>query len=180
MKGLIIDLETTGLNYETDKIIEAGLYPFTYDPDTGDVATKVDPLVGYEDPGIPIPEVITNLTGITGEDVSGQKLDDDMIGKILKASNIVIAHNAGFDRKFFEQRFPNAPIRPWACSIDDIDWASRGFECAKLGCLYRARFGESFKQHSAGEDCKAVLKLLETSFGDGASRMLKLLNSARE
>ena len=36
-RGLFVDVETTGLDTETDEVIEVALLPFDYDPATGDV-----------------------------------------------------------------------------------------------------------------------------------------------
>jgi hypothetical protein len=46
---------------------------------------------------------VTALTGITDEMVAGQRIDEAVVSAFVKDAVIVIAHNAGFDRKFAER-----------------------------------------------------------------------------
>ncbi len=49
-------------------------------------------------PGIPIPEYITKLTGISDDIVRGQKIEEDAVAHYLQGVDLIIAHNAQFDR----------------------------------------------------------------------------------
>ena len=104
-KLLVIDTETTGLDKKKDKIIEIGYVIVHFDPETGAILDVVRRFSGFEDPGFPLPENITQITGITDQDVAGQKFDDDQINADIAESDLVVAHNAGFDRGFLELRF---------------------------------------------------------------------------
>jgi DNA polymerase-3 subunit epsilon len=74
-RGLFVDVETTGLDTETDEIIEVALLPFDYDPSTGDVIAvhEHQALDELRDPGIPIPAESTQVHGITDDDVKGNR-----------------------------------------------------------------------------------------------------------
>ena len=53
-------------------------------------------------PGVDISSFITELTGITNEMVSGKHIDGSSVSEFLKDVDLIIAHNAKFDRAFFE------------------------------------------------------------------------------
>jgi len=73
-RGLFVDVETTGLDTETDEIIEVALLPFDYDPSTGDVLAvhEDQALDELRDPGIPIPRESSQIHGIRDDDVKGK------------------------------------------------------------------------------------------------------------
>ena len=87
---------------------------------------------GYQDPTIPIPQAITKLTSITDDMVKGQQINENEVASYLKDVDIIIAHNAQFDRTFFEITFPSIPPKAWGCSMYDIDWKIEGISSHKL------------------------------------------------
>jgi DNA polymerase-3 subunit epsilon len=132
----------------------------------------------YYDPGRPIPAEITSLTGIRDEDVAGQRLPDDRIVGILRDAGLVVAHNAAFDRKWIERRFPDAAGLPWACSMADVDWGRRGgFDGRKLGFLVM-QCGYFYDAHRADVDVDAVIGLLRHRFDDGRTAMSVMMANA--
>ena len=66
----------------------------------------------FEDPSFSIPSEITKITGITDEMVAGHRIDNCALGDLLSRGVLVIAHNAGFDRRFLERRVPAFAGRP--------------------------------------------------------------------
>jgi DNA polymerase-3 subunit epsilon len=156
---IVLDTETTGLDHSREKIIELALLRVDVDMATGLPVGVVQVYDGLEDPGIPIPKEIEGITGINNDMVRGQRLDEDRIAALLDGVDLVIAHNAGFDRPFAEARIPRFQQLAWACSFADIDWKDHGRNSAKLenlalemGCFYDA--------HRAEMDCHALLAVL--------------------
>lgn len=159
VKLLILDTETMGLDYNTDAIIELGLVVISYSPSTFEV-TSIDGVLSlYEDPLKPIPELITELTGITDEMVSGESFDESEVESWFDGIDLVVAHHAQFDRPFVEKRFPNLAGKPWACTIQDIDWKKAGHTSVKLEYLLAAQ-SYFYEGHRASIDCLAVAWLL--------------------
>src|SRR5690554_750232 len=72
--GLFIDLETTGLRVDADRIIALGLVPFEFSSD-GRLFRVLEDYDELEDPGRPIPAEVVDLTGITDEMVRGHAID---------------------------------------------------------------------------------------------------------
>jgi DNA polymerase III subunit epsilon len=176
--GILLDTETTGFNRVKDKIIELSMVAFTFSKD-GRIFELVDEFDAFEDPQMPIPEEITNLTGITNTQVSGERIDDAAVEAFLSDASLIIAHNSEFDRSFTEKRFSIFRKKPWACSLNEIPWKDEGLESSKLGFLaYRCGF--FFDGHRAIEDCLATIHILAHRLPKSGSLVLKkLLENAR-
>ena len=171
----VVDTETTGLDLSADTIIEVAIQRFTFD--AGHHIIEIEqPQYWLEDPQRPLPESIARLTGITDPDLKGQRFDDDAIVAMIGGADIVIAHNAAFDRPFLDRRFPEIDSAPWACSLSQVDWRSLGFDGRALGHLL-LQSGRFFDGHRAGNDTNALATLLGTSAGDGRTILAHLLES---
>lgn len=72
--GVILDVETTGLDIERDEIIELAMLKFAF-VGAGQVVGIIDNFSELNEPTNGIPEEITDLTGITMDDVVGHRLD---------------------------------------------------------------------------------------------------------
>ena len=177
-RGLIVDVETTGLDPTRDSIIELAILPFDFSSDGGIYAVH-EGYAALEDPGMPVPETVTRLTGITDEDVRGQTLDDDMVAALAAEASLVIAHNAGFDRRFLERRFPVFVDKPWGCSREQVPWVEEGLRSRSLDYLL-FRNGWFFDGHRAMNDCRATLHLLSMTLPlSGRSVFPVFLGNAR-
>jgi DNA polymerase-3 subunit epsilon len=174
--GVILDTETTGLNWRTDEIIEIGLVAFSFDG-FGKIGDVIGVYGGLHQPTTPIPPEITRLTGITDEMVAGQMIDMQQVRRMVVPADLVIAHNASFDRPFCEAFSNVFANKAWACSVSEIDWSSRGFEGTKLGYLI-GQAGYFHDGHRAVDDCFALLEVLDRSVGDGETPFAELVRAS--
>ncbi len=158
-RAIVLDTETTGLDQSKELIIELALLRVDIDNATGLPVGAVQVYDGLEDPGKPIPREVVALTGIQDADVKGQSLDAARVAELLEGVDLVIAHNAGFDRPFVEGRFKQFAQLTWACSFADIDWKAQGRGSAKLESLAQAS-GWFYDAHRAEMDCHALLAVL--------------------
>jgi len=162
-RAVVVDTETTGTDPAVDKVIELAVVAFEYCHATGTVGRVLGSYDGLEDPGLPIPPSSTAIHGITDAMVAGKKIDDAAVAQLLDGVGIVIAHNAGFDRKFLEPRLPLFASLPWGCSWREIPWSEAGIESSKLEYLaYRSGF--FYEGHRAEIDCLALLEVLRRPF----------------
>lgn len=158
LRGVILDTETTGLDARKDEIIEIGLIGFTFNED-GEIDDVTGVYGGLQQPSIPIPADVTRLTGITNAMVLGQVIDMSAVRALIEPADLIIAHNAGFDRPFCEALSSIFARKAWACSNSEIDWSARGYEGTKLGYLIN-QSGYFHVGHRAVDDCFALLEVL--------------------
>ncbi|RKK05227.1 3'-5' exonuclease [Pseudoroseomonas wenyumeiae] len=176
--GLLLDLETTGLDPLRDEIIEIAMLPFTYGLD-GTVYSVGEAFSQLRQPSVPIPPAITALTGLTDEMVAGHSIDPAEVARFIEPAALMIAHNAGFDRRFAEAFCGAFAEKPWACSLKDVDWAAEGFEGSRLGYL-AMKHGLFFDGHRAVHDCQATLQILARPLlRSGVTGLARLLENAR-
>jgi DNA polymerase-3 subunit epsilon len=174
--GVVLDTETTGLNWRTDEIIEIGLVAFSFDG-FGKMGDVIGVYGGLHQPTTSIPPEITKLTGISDEMVEGQVIDMQRVRSMVAPADLVIAHNAGFDRPFCEAFSNVFANKAWACSVSEIDWGSRGFEGTKLGYLI-GQAGYFHEGHRAVDDCFALLEVLDRSAGEGKTPFAELVRNS--
>jgi len=164
---VVLDTETTGLDQSKDRIMELALVRVDVDRASGLPVGDVQVYDGLEDPGMPIPREVQEITGITPAMVQGQRLDEARITELLNGVDLVIAHNAGFDRPFAEDRLAAFRGLAWACSFADIPWKAQGRRSAKLESLAQ-ELGWFYDAHRAEMDCHALLAVLAHDLPHGA------------
>lgn len=176
--ALIIDTETTGMDKQHDQIIEVGMLLVRYRKDTGEWLALEDQYDGLEDPDQPLSRVVQTVTGLTDGDLAGQKMDDGRVNALARRADLVIAHNAAFDRPFLERRWPVFGEMAFACSLSEIDWMAAGFASAKLELLVYHR-GYFYDSHRALNDCWALAFVLgQVLEPQGTTALATLLASA--
>lgn len=177
--GILLDVETTGLDQRKDQIIELGMVKFDYLPD-GRIAGLRDVFSSFNEPSEPIPLEVTALTGITNKMVAGQRIDEAAVSSFVDDAVIVIAHNAGFDRKFAERYWPIFQRKAWGCSATEVEWRKYGFEGSRLGYLLNGA-GFFHQAHRAVDDCHALLEILALELPTtGTPALAVLLEQARK
>ena len=105
----IVDVETTGTNAESDKVIELGICLFEYLRHDGRIYKVLGSWEWFEDPGFSIPPEITNLTGITDEMVAGHSIDDRAVSDLLGRVVLVIATTPLSIAVSWRSGFPPSP-----------------------------------------------------------------------
>lgn len=174
-RGIFTDVETTGLNVVKDEIIELGAIPFTFNHE-GLLLSFGEPFHGYNQPGKEISTEITALTGISPEVVKGHKLDIGAADAFFDV-DLIVAHNAEFDRQMIERYLPIASRKCWACSATGVPWKDHGYGTRALKYLLM-EMGWFYKAHNAISDCEAALHALQHGVGDRFGFQW-LLDSAR-
>lgn len=174
---IVLDTETTGLDSKNESIIELAMLSVLVDAATGLPVGPVTVYESFEDPGKPIPPPITEITGIDDSMVQGQRIDDAVVNALVQEADLVVAHNAGFDRPFVEARLPVFATKPWNCSFAGIDWKKEGSGSAKLEFLASER-GWFYDAHRAQVDCHALLQVLASPLSDGKTGLSRLLDGA--
>ena len=162
----IIDLETTGLDSKTDEIIEIGTLIVSFTNEDGFTGIELEDNQ-LQQPNKPISDEITKITGITNEDVAGKSVDWVALAKALAGVDLIICHNASFDRNFMELQTPEhfsqlIQSKAFGCSARGVNWSALGFEGAKLEYL-NLKMGYFYEGHRALIDCWATFNLFVQS-----------------
>jgi len=173
--GLFVDVETTGLDSSRDEIIELAMVPFTFGMN-GLVYEVKRPLRQLSAPSRALTPEITQLTGLSSHDLAGREIDLFEVSKVVNRADLIVAHNARFDRPFLERLSPVFKDKPWACSMTQIDWRAMGFESTKLEYL-GLKSGFFFDGHRAVIDCFAGIELLTTTYASTTGLKLMLTNA---
>lgn len=173
LKVIILDSETTGLAQGKDKLVELGMLAVTVGADTGICYAIMDFFNELEDPGIPMTPEAAAVNHITDEMLAGKQFDDARVDQFIENADLVIAHNAGFDRGMIEARFPQFASLNWACSMREVKWKEIGFSSTSLEYL-GLKSGFFFEGHRADIDCRALLEVLRQQFS-ATSTILKIL-----
>lgn len=174
--GIALDLETTGLDHRQHEVIELAVQRFRLD-EYGRIVETGRPRSWLEQPSQPIPDEITRITGLADPDVAGRAISDGEATAMLLGADFVVAHNARFDRAFAEKRLPLAAGRPWACSLNDMDWRDLGFEGRTLSSLL-GRMGWFYDPHRAQTDVTALLHLLDHPLDVGGTVAARMIERA--
>jgi len=109
-EAVVIDVETTGLDPETERIVSIAVLKFDFSKAKINTNVNVQALTGKYNPETPIPTQASKIHGITDADVQGEevfstsaKFVRDFIGDLP-----LIGHNVQFDKKFLSAEFKRA------------------------------------------------------------------------
>lgn len=176
---VILDTETTGPEHNND-LLQLSMIKISFHAPTGTILSIDGEFNQFNDPGYPVPEEITSLTGITTEMVRGKSLDMASLGSFIDQVDLFIAHKAEYDRMVCEASIQNTYVdwtnTKWACSLSEIDWKALGYTSAKLDYLL-FKHGFVYDAHRADIDCRALLVLLDQQH-DNAPLMKRLHESS--
>lgn len=151
----VLDIETTGLSYRYDKIIEIGILKIR----DNKVIKRYQQLI---DPQTTIDPFITKLTGITEEMVENQPLIDDVYDDVFNfiGNDIIIGHNTSFDLNFIANSF--------CVDLDNEYMDTVQFSRIVYPQLKHHRLSDmveflnlSNNEHRALADCQATYELYE-------------------
>lgn len=149
-----LDLETTGLNCQADRIIEIAVVVRSQEG-------RRDVFQHLVNPGLPVPSHITRLTGIDTEMLkeapSFEALRDSLFN--LLENKIIVAHNAGFDLSFLQAAF-GFPLPNKA--VDSIELAKilyYNLSSYSLQYLVRYLSQDNNPSHRALDDALALEEL---------------------
>lgn len=150
-KYIIIDTETTGLDYD-DEIVEIAI-------------VDLDGNIVFESlikPSKPIPQEVIDIHGITNTDVEHAPTWNLISNKVLDIikDKIILAYNSDFDVRMIQQ----------SCKIYGIQFSELKDECIMHNVMeewgtskyisLKNAIGEEYQSHRAADDCRMCLKII--------------------
>jgi DNA polymerase III epsilon subunit family exonuclease len=177
---VIFDLETTGAKAPPCRITEIGAYRVR----NGEVTDEFHTLV---DPGVPIPQFITTLTGISDDMVSGAPAFRDIADDLIRfiGDSVLVAHNARFDMGFLnheigrvyeDYRLGNQSL----CTVQLSRKLLPDIENHKLNTVARHLSIDLLHHHRAADDALATAKIFINLLNDLLGRGIRDLETARK
>lgn len=162
-----IDLETTGLNPKTDKIIEIGAVRV-------EKGTLVEIFETFVNPACRLREQITELTGITDETLRKAPEIVEVLPKLLMflREDALLGHSVLFDYSFLKKAAVNNRIRFERQGIDTLKIARRFLQdlpSRSLDALC-AHYEIPHQAHRALADAKATCILYDRLWEDFGER----------
>jgi DNA polymerase-3 subunit epsilon len=154
----VVDLETTGATPGFSKITEIGAVRIEGGREVGTFSALVNP-------GVPIPEMITGITGIDDATVADAPPIDDVLPRFVDfaAHSVLVAHNAQFDLGFLDYELGRLERRTFPRPALDTLRLARKL-CPQQRCSLNAlayRFDTRVKPvHRALQDAQATGELL--------------------
>lgn len=154
----VLDFETTGLSPENDCIIQVAAVKYRD-------FKKIDEFVMFVNPLIPIPKFITDINGITEDNVKCSPTIDKVLPQLIEfiGEDAIVAHNASFDMKFLlaKMQANNIEYRKFK-SIDTLSLARKYIDFTKnhkLSTMKSFLKLNHLKSHDALHDCYVTAEL---------------------
>lgn len=156
----VLDLETTGLSPDRDRITEIGVVKARGGEVLGELSTLVHP-------GRAIPAGITVVTGITSHMVAGHPRIEAVLPTLLEflGDAVLVAHNASFDTRFLAAALQRHGYPPLGLEVVDTMAVARRVLRDEVRSVKLSRLATHFRSpvtpdHRALTDARATLHVL--------------------
>ena len=153
----VVDIETTGNGYRGQKITEISVFLF-------DGEKIINEFTSLVNPEQPIPNFITNLTGITDAMVRTAPKFYELAKKVeeITKDTIFVAHNVNFDYNIIRDEFKSLGFdfkRKKLCTVRLSRKIIPGLSSYSLGNICTAEGIEIAARHRAKGDAEATVEL---------------------
>lgn len=155
----ILDIETTGGQYNEEGITEIAIYRF-------DGHEVTDQFISLINPEIPIQPYVVKLTGISNAMLKTAPKFYEVAKRIIEITSdcIIVAHNALFDYRILRTEFKRLGYdfqSPTLCTVELAQKLIPGQPAYSLGKLVRGLGIPVADRHRATGDAMATLKLFK-------------------
>lgn len=155
----IIDIETTGGQYNEEGITEIAIYKF-------DGHEVIDQFISLVNPEKPIQPFVVKLTGINNAMLRSAPKFYELAKRIIEITEgcVVVAHNASFDYRILKTEFRRLGYdfkKQTLCTVELAKKLIPGQESYSLGKLVRSLGIPMADRHRASGDALATVKLFK-------------------
>ncbi len=154
---IVFDIETTGLSVLNSQIIEIGAVKIK----DGEVLERFNEFVN---PGVAIPEIITELTGIDDSMVAHADKIDAVLRRFLDfiGDRLLIAHNANFDVSFIRKASRECGYKfanPYLDTVTLSRFLNADLKSHKLDAVAKYYDLGDFNHHRACDDAEMLANI---------------------
>lgn len=166
----ILDIETTGGQYNQEGITEIAIYRF-------DGQNVIDQFISLVNPEREIQNFVVKLTGINQKMLRTAPKFYEIAKRIVEITEdcILVAHNADFDYRILRTEFRRLGFNYQRSSICTVELAKQFFPDAKsysLGKLVRSLGIPVSDRHRANGDALATLELFKLLLAKDSSKQI--------
>jgi len=158
-----IDIETTGIDAKTHEIIEIAVGLFPYHHSSGAILGIQELYSSTAEPAIPIPPAVSRLTSITSGLCTGKVIAWDVVRRMISQADLLIAHNAEFERRFLSRIPGLIDGKPLLCTQTVPAWHARGAKASRRLDLLSAQHQIPHISHRAYGDVIATVLLVSVT-----------------
>lgn len=148
---LIVDVETTGLDPATDRVIEVGMIEYSITHQS--VIQSYSILLHAEDNQC---EALNRIPAALLREAKCQRSPTEIIQRPASECDAIIAHHAEFDRQWFAPE-----IGPWLCTMSDFKWPRATKDGQSLVHLALEHGIGVSSAHRALTDCQLIAALFD-------------------
>jgi len=155
----ILDIETTGGQFNEEGITEIAIYKF-------DGHEVIDQFISLVNPEKPIQPFVVKLTGINNAMLRSAPKFYEVAKRIIEITEgcILVAHNTSFDYRILRTEFNRLGydfVKPTLCTVELSQKLIPGQASYSLGKLVRALGIPMADRHRASGDAMATVKLFK-------------------
>lgn len=166
----ILDIETTGGQFNEEGITEIAIYKF-------DGHEIVDQFVSLVNPEIPIQPFVANLTGINNAMLRSAPKFFEVAKRIIEITNdcVLVAHNASFDYRILRTEFRRLGYdfnQKTLCTVELSKQLLPEQTSHSLGKLVRALGIPMADRHRASGDAMATVKLFQLLLAKDSEKVI--------
>ena len=153
----ILDIETTGFHFRTDKITEFGMIKMK----NGEI---IDQFECFVNPEIPIPYEVQKITNITDDMVKDAETIEKVLPRVLEfiGDSVIVAHNSDFDMGFIKYNCALLGLKVDNTVVDTLRLARElypDFKRYKLGLIAEKLEIKVEVAHRALDDVKTLYQV---------------------
>lgn len=190
-EAVVVDLETTGFDSKTDRIVQVALIKIDFSGVTTSKSQIKCELLHYKvNPQRAIPTAATKINGITNMDVRDEKPFSEIASELRDfiGELPLVAHNVSFDKRFLSEEFRRAGLKSVHrnksyCTMMRFREANngrrKGSGLDNVGHVLGIN-GRSGKYHDAVEDCTIAAKVAGLMYVNDAGIAPTLQNIAED
>lgn len=167
---VVFDFETTGLDSDSDQIIEIGAIKLNGNVEGEQFSVLIDP-------GMELSEEVCNITGITNDMLKGQPKISDVLDDFLEfiKGSVLVAHNAEFDMAFLRNACRRQGVQlqwPSFCTLKMARQLLPELGSKNLDSLAE-HYGLTFEaRHRSIGDCKVTGAVLHEMLDENSEDFL--------
>ena len=166
----IIDIETTGGQYNAEGITEIAIYKF-------DGHEVIDQFISLVNPEIPIQPFVVKLTGINNAMLRSAPKFYEVAKRIIEITQdcIMVAHNASFDYRILKTEFKRLGYdfdKNTLCTVELSKKLIPDLPSYSLGKLVRSLGIPMTDRHRASGDAMATVKLFKMLLAKDSEKII--------